>query len=169
MRYKPDVKAVQTIDDADKALFELCTLESSIEQIDTQAEREIAQIKERAAVEGKALRERIKEITATLKAWATFNKKELFNKRKSIERPSGTIGYRKTPVTIKVSKDTVELLKKLGHADCVRVKEEVVKESLKDFTDEELAAVNASRKTKETFFCQTKREQVNQDMLSKTA
>jgi len=170
MRYKPEIKSIQTLEDADRALAELCTLESSIEKIDTLAEREIAKIKERAALEGKPLRERLKEISATLKAWATFHKRDLFKEgKKSIERPFGTIGYRKAPVTIVTSKDTVELLKKLGHADCVRIKEEVIKESLKEFSDEELASVNASRRSKEEFFCQTKREQVNQDMMSMSA
>lgn len=169
MRYKPEVQAIQTIDDADKALAELCGLEGKLEEIDTEAEREIAQIREKATTAGKPLREHIKELNATLKAWAAFHKKDLFKDHKSIERPFGTFGYRKSPARISISKDTIELLKKLGHEECVRIKEEVNKEALRDFTDEELAKVGASRKIKEEFFCQTKREQVNQDMLTKTA
>ncbi len=169
MRYKPEVQTIQTIDDADKALSELCGLEGKLEEIDQKAEREIAQIKERATASGKPIRERVKELNATLKAWAAFHKKDLFKERKSLERPFGTLGYRKSPVTISISKDTISLLKQLGRLECVRIKEEVDKEALRDFTDEELAAVGASRKSKEEFYCQTKREQVNQDLLTKTA
>ena len=50
MRYKPEIQPIQTIDDADRALSELCTLEVKLEDIDTKAEREIAQIKEKAAL-----------------------------------------------------------------------------------------------------------------------
>ena len=169
MRYKPEVQPIQTIDDADKALFELCELEGKLEEIDTKAEREIAQIREKVTTTGKPIRERIKELNATLKAWASFYKKDLFKEHKSIERPFGTFGYRKSPAKIVITKETIELLKKQGHLDFVRIKEEVDKEALRDFTDEELAAVGASRKIKEEFFCQTKREQVNKDMITKSA
>lgn len=169
MRYKPEIQPIQTIDDADKALSELCGLEGKLEEIDTKAEREIAQIRERATAVGKPLRERVKELNLTLKAWAAFHKKDLFKERKSLERPFGTFGYRKSPAKIVTTKETIDLLKKLGHTECVRIKEEVDKEALRDFTDEELAAVGATRKIKEEFFCQTKREQINQDMITKSA
>ncbi len=170
-RYKPELQQIQSIEDADRVLLDLRTYESQLERIDADAEREIAKIKEKASAQGKTIRERIKELTATLKAFSDFHKKDLFLTRKSVERPFGVFGYRKNPDKISVSKDTIQRLKDLGRADCVRVKESVNKEALRDFTDEELAAVGAVRKPskKEDFFCQTKRDQVNQDMVSRTA
>jgi phage host-nuclease inhibitor protein Gam len=170
-RYKPDLQQIQNIEDADKVLLELRTYETQLERIDADAEREIATIKEKASARGKTLRERIKELTATLKAFSDFHRKDLFLTRKSVERPFGIFGYRKNPDKIAVSKDTIQRLKDIGRADCVRIKETVNKEALRDFTDEELAAIGAVRKSskKEDFFCQTKRDQVNQDMISQTA
>ncbi len=170
-RYKPDLRPIQSIDDADKVLLELRNYEAQLERIDADAEREIAKIKEKASAQGKTIRERIKELTATLKAFADFHKKDLFQTRKSIERPFGIFGYRKNPDKISISKDTLQRLKDLGRMDCIRIKESVNKEALREFSNEELAAVGATRKPSkaEEFFCQTKRDQVNQDMISRTA
>lgn len=168
-RYKPDLQPIQSIEDADRVLSELRGFESQLEKIDAEAEREIAKIKEKATSAGKSIRERVKELTATLKAWSDFHKKDLFKDRKSLDRPFGTFGYRKSPEQITITKDTIRLLKEIGRSDCVRIKEEVNKEALREFTDEQLAQVGAARKSKEEFFCQTAREQVNQDMLSQSA
>jgi len=168
-RYKPNVNEIQSLDDTDRILKEMCGLESEIERIDSEGDRKIAEIKAKTAEAGKAMRERVKELSASLKAYSDFNKGTLFKERKSIERSFGTFGYRKTPPKVETSRDTVELLERLGMAQYVRVKKEVDKEALLNLDDEELAKVDAARKSKEEFFVVPKREQVNKDLLEKSA
>lgn len=165
-RYKPNVLALKTLDDVDKVLQELCELESRIEQIDAEGDAKIAKIKEEMVAAGKPLRERVKELTGTLKAFADYHKHELFKDRKSIERAFGTIGYRKTPPSISVSRHTVELMEKLGLTSYIRVRKEPDKEAMLELDDDTLAQVEAVRKSREEFFVQPKREQVNKDLLA---
>ncbi len=164
-RYKPNV-ALKNLDDVDKVLQELCTLESKIEQIDAEGDAQIAKIKEDMAKQGKPLRERVKELTGALKAFADYHKQELFKDRKSIERAFGVIGYRKTPPSISVSKHTIELMERLGLQSYIRVRKEPDKEAMLELDDETLAQVEAVRKSREEFFVQPKREQVNKELLA---
>lgn len=160
---------LKTLDDADKTLQKLCEIESQLETIDNTADEEIAQIKERAATEGKLLREQHKANIAALEAYAAYYREELFKDRKSLERPFGTFGYRKAPDAIHVSKETAELLKQAGLEEYLRVKVEPDKEAMLALTDETLAEVRASRRSREDFFIETKREQVNQDLAKQGA
>jgi len=168
-RYKPTMNVIENLEDAYRVLQDLCALESAIERIDADADKDIAKIKERAAVAGKELRDRVKEQTATLKAFCDYRKGDLFKDRKSLECAFGAFGYRKNPPSISTAKDTVELLDKLGLSQYVRVRREADKEAMLSLTDETLAQVDAVRKSKEEFFVQPKREQVNKDLLEKSA
>lgn len=165
-RYKPDVNELKTLEDADRVLKELCELETRIERVDADGDARIAKIKEEMAKNGKPLRERVKELTASLKAFSDYHKGEIFKDRKSLDRAFGVIGYRKSPPSISTSKNTVELLKKLGFHEYVRVREEADKEAMLAMDDDQLSQVEAVRKSREEFFVQPKRETVNKDLLA---
>jgi len=165
-RYKPDVNELKTLDDADRVLKELCELEAQIERIDSDGDARIAKIKEDTAKYGKPLRDRVKELTATLKAFSDYHKGEFFKEKKSLDRAFGIIGYRKTPPSISTSKNTVDLLKKLGMKEYIRVREEADKEKMLSLDDDQLAQVEAVKKSKEEFYVQPKRETVNKDLLA---
>ena len=160
---------LKTLDDADKTLQKICEIESQLEAIDNTADKEIARIKERAAVEGKALRDQKKANISALEAYAAYYREELFKERKSLERPFGTFGYRKAPDSIQVSKETADLLKQQGLDLYLRTKIEPDKEAMLSLSEDTLALVRASRKSKEDFFIETRREQVNQDLAKQGA
>ena len=160
---------LKTLDDADKTLKELCEIEAQLETIDNAADEEIAKIKERAATEGKLLREKHKARIAALEAYAGYYREELFKDRKSLERPFGTFGYRKAPDSIHVCKETADLLKQHGLDQYIRVKIEPDKEAMLSLAEDTLALVRASRRSKEDFFIETRREQVNQDLTKQGA
>ena len=168
-RTKSNGLILKTLDDADKTLQRLCEIESQLEIIDNKADEEIAQIKERTATEGKLLREQKKANIAALEAYAAYNREELFKERKSLERPFGTFGYRKAPDSIHVTKETADLLRQQGLKQYLRVKAEPDKEAMLSLPDDTLALVGASRRSKEDFFIETKREQVNQDLAKQGA
>jgi phage host-nuclease inhibitor protein Gam len=163
-RYKPAVGKIKTIEDANLALKEIGLLEHQLAVIDGEANKEIATIKEKCAKEGEGLRGRIADLSALLGAYAEYNRAELFKDRKSVELSFGSFGYRKS-TAISVKKTTLELLKKLGLARYVRIKEEADKEAMAELDDETLAQVDAVRKVKDAFFCEANREEVNKELL----
>lgn len=56
--------------------------------------------------------------------------------------------------------ETLARLKEKGLRDCIRVKEEVDKEALRDYPDEVLEAVGVTRKVEDTFFVEIDRARV---------
>lgn len=165
-RYKPNTGELQKLEDVDRALKELCGLEAEIERIDSEAEKQIAVIKAKTAEAGKGLRERVKEISATIKAFCDYHKNEYFKDKKSLNLSFGTIGYRMTPPSISITKQTLTLMKQLGLVGYIRVKEDVDKEALLSLDDETLSQIEAVRKQKNEFFIQPKREQINKNLLA---
>jgi phage host-nuclease inhibitor protein Gam len=163
-RYKPTVGKIKTIGDADLALKEIGLLEYQLEAIDGEANKEIAAIKEKCAKEGEGLRSRIADLSALLGAYAEYNRAELFKDRKSVELSFGSFGYRKS-TAISVKKTTLELLKKLGLARYIRIKEEPDKEAMAGLDDDTLVQVDAARKVKDAFFCEANKEEVNKELL----
>jgi len=168
-RTKSNEMTIKSLEEADFILKEMCELESKIEEIDNEANEQIAQIKETAAKEGKPLRDRYKSCVKAMEAFARYFRGEFFKDKKSLSRTFGTFGFRKAPDSISVTKDTADLLQKHGLDEYVRTKIEPDKEAMLSLDDETLATVGAARKQKEDFFVETKREQVNQDQLKKSA
>ncbi len=168
VRYKPKVDKLETVKDVNTALREIGLLERELEQIDAGAQKEIAEIKGRAAKKGEPIRAKIIEVTAKIGAYAEYNKDELFKDRKSLDLTFGAFGYRKS-TSIGIKKTTIELLKKLNLARYIRLKEEADKEAMVELDDETLAQVDAVRKVKDEFFVQANREEVNKDLLKASA
>ncbi len=155
---------IKSLDDANVALAEIGRLTLQIEAIDGKATEKIGKIKEDAAIKGKEARERIQEIESALSLYADYNKAELFKDRKTIPLSYGEIGFRlSTKVSIK--RTSLELIKKLFPGKGIRIKEEVDKEQLNDWSDEELAQVDAAKVAQDTFFYVVNRDEVNKDLL----
>jgi phage host-nuclease inhibitor protein Gam len=155
---------IKSLDDANLALAEIGRLTMQLEAIDGKAAEKIGKIKEEAAKKGEEARNRIKDIENALTLFAEYNKGELFKDKKTIPLSYGIIGYRlSTKISIKHS--TLELLKKLFGGKGVRIKEEVDKEQLKDWDDADLAQVDAAKVTKDTFFYEVNRDEINKELI----
>jgi len=167
-RYKPTPERLENLEDANDVLRNLGLLEREIENIDAEAQKQIGEIKAAAAKQGEPLRKRIAEMTGKIQVYADYNKADLFRDRKSVDLTFGTFGYRKS-TSISVKKTTVDLLKKLGLVRFLRIEEQPDKEAMKEMDDESLAMVDAVRKTKNAFFCEPNREEVNKDLLKQAS
>jgi phage host-nuclease inhibitor protein Gam len=163
-RLKPNVKKIESLEDANLTLREIGLLERELEVIDGSAHKQIAEIKTAAVNEGKPVRKRIADLSALLGAYAEYNRADLFRDRKTVQVSFGVFGYRKS-TSISVKKTTVALLKKLGLEKYVRVKEEADKEAMAALDDETLAQADAVRKVKDDFFCEADKEEINKDLL----
>jgi phage host-nuclease inhibitor protein Gam len=160
------VGKIETLEDANNVLKEIGLLEREIESIDSEAHKQIAEIKAEAEKKGKPVRKRIADLAALLGAFAEYNREELFKDRKTVSLSFGSFGYRKT-TAISVKKTTVELLKKMGLLQYVRVKEEPDKEAMAALDDEALSQVDAVRKVKDDFFLEADKEEINKELLKK--
>jgi len=163
-RHKPQVGQIKTLDEANMALKEIGILEKELEAIDSEAHKQIAEIKTDAAKQGEGIRKRITENATLLGAYAEYNKSELFKDKKSIQLTFGSFGYRKS-TSISIKKTTLELLKKLKLTKYILIKEEPSKEALADMDDDTLHQVDAVRKIKDDFFCEADKEEVNKELL----
>jgi len=168
-RTKSNEMTLKTLEEADKVLQEMCEIEAGIEAIDSEADGQIARLKETAAASGKPLRDRYKSCVKALEAYARYFRGDLFKDRKSMERHFGSFGFRKAPDSITVTKETAELLKKLGLDQYTRIKIEPDKEAMLSLDDATLEKVQAARRQKEDFFVETKRELVNQELAKRSA
>jgi phage host-nuclease inhibitor protein Gam len=163
-RLKPNVKKIESLEDANLTLREIGLLERELETIDGDAHKQIAEIKTAAVKAGKPILKRIADLSALLGAYAEYNRAELFRDKKTVQVSFGVFGYRKS-TTISVKKTTIGLLKKLHLEKYIRVKEEVNKEAIAALDDESLRQVDAVRKVKDDFFCQADKEEINKDLL----
>jgi phage host-nuclease inhibitor protein Gam len=158
------VEKIDTLDQANLVLKEIGLLEKELEGIDSEAHKQIAEIKADAAKQGEAIRKRIADNSALLGAYAEYNKAELFKDRKSVQLSFGSFGYRKS-TSISIRKTTLNLLKKLNLINCILVKEEPSKDAMAELDDETLAQVDAVRKVKDDFFCEADKEEINKELL----
>jgi phage host-nuclease inhibitor protein Gam len=163
-RLKPNVKKIESLEDANLTLKEIGLLERELESIDGDAHKQIAEIKTAAVKAGEPIRKRIADLSALLGAFAEYNRAELFKDKKTVQVSFGIFGYRKS-TSISVKKTTLELLEKLGMDKYIRVKKEPDKEAMADLEDEALAQVDAVRKVKDDFYCEADKEEINKDLL----
>jgi phage host-nuclease inhibitor protein Gam len=168
-RTRSNEMTIKSLEEADFILKEMCEIEARIEAIDNEAHEEIAKLKEKAATEGKPLRDRYKSCVKAMEAYARYFRGEIFKDKKSLDRAFGIFGFRKAPDSISVSKETAELLQKFGLKKYIRTKIEPDKEAMLSLDDETLTKVGAAKKQKEDFFVETKREQVNQELVKLSA
>ncbi|MDR2759556.1 MAG: host-nuclease inhibitor Gam family protein, partial [Spirochaetaceae bacterium] len=77
-RLKPNVKKIESLEDANLTLKEIGLLERELETIDGDAHKQLAEIKTAAVKAGEPVRKRIADLSALLGAYAEYNRAELF-------------------------------------------------------------------------------------------
>lgn len=168
-RVKPQIQGmiIENIDEADRALQELCEISREVELINLEGNEKIDAVKADMQVRALPLNQRAEVIGAALNAFAIGNKKELFKKEKSRELNFGTIGFRASTKIKTASKvkweNVLERLKEHELIDFIRVKEEVDKEKLKKAETSVLETVGCQVLTEDTFFYELDKEKVVQN------
>ncbi len=165
-RVKPQIQimTITSIEDADKALQELCELSREIDLINLDGQDRIDAIK--ADMQAKALpvTQRKEILEASLTAFSLGNKKELFTKEKSKILNFGTIGFRSSTKLKTASKikweQVLEKLKEKSLVDYIRTKDEVDKEKLKKADSNLLTEVGCQIITEDVFFYELDKEKV---------
>lgn len=167
-RVKPQIQimTISSIDEADKALQELCEISREVELINLEGNEKIDSVKAEMQAKALPLNQRAEVIGAALNAYALGNKKELFAKEKSKALNFGTIGFRASTKIKTMSKvkweDVFARLKENSLLDFIRIKEEVDKEKLKKADSSMLELVGCQVVTEDTFFYELDKEKVVQ-------
>ena len=160
---------IRNLKQADHVLYDIAGIQSELEKIDTDADKEIAEIKEKASIAGEGLRNRLVQLEQALLLYAEYHKEDLFAEKRSVGLSFGKLSFHhSTRISIKgrpENKSTLFLLKKLFKGKAVRLKEEVNKDELKDWPAEKLAQINAKREEQDNFSYETDRQAVNEGLL----
>lgn len=188
-RYKPENGKIESIEDVEQAFTEIRKAETELFKIDSSADVQCAKIREKAASDGEKFRNIINSAVAKIQAFADYNKDELFDKTKSVELENGIFGYRQS-TKVSVKKTTLELLHNLINTktlqlkettdkeekaklkedlaklnDCVKIEEKLQKKAIGELSDTDRAEIGAVKIIEDQFFCETKKEEVNQNLL----
>jgi len=166
-RSKPRALVIADLKQADAALTELARLERDLAEIEAGMNEKVDQIKTAAGNRAAPLQARRKELGAALATFGELNKTELFGRRRSLERPHGVIGFRRSTKLLTLPKLTLamvlEKLKDYGFDDAVRVKEAVDKEAMRDWPEQKLETVGMRRVSKDEFFIEVKTEELKEE------
>lgn len=189
-RYKPESAGkIESIADVEEAFVEIRHAESELFKIDASADVQCARIREKAAEDGAKYRTVINGAVARIQAYAEYNREELFSKSKSLELENGTFGYRQS-TKVSTKKTTLELLHELINTktlmfkeatekeekaklkedlaklnDCVKVEEKLQKKAIGELSAADMLAIGAAKIVEDQFFCESKKEEVNQNLL----
>ena len=165
---KPPAVVINSLEQADEVLREMCQCARAIEIVQSEMNATIDKAKAEAKELAATSQARLAELEASLAAYASYQSAELFKSRKSLSLVFGTFGFRKSTEIKPASKSTwasiLEKVKSLGLTQAVRIKEEVNKETLQEWPDERLEAVGARRVSEDKFWCE-----VDQAALENTA
>lgn len=157
----PVLKSWDEVDDTMKQLLEA---QSCIDQIEINMNREIAEAKEKAAKLAEPAQSRIKKLEVYIKDFVTDHRSELNGKSRKLN--FGSTGFHLTKHLI-VPKGTenavLAKLHQLGLLDCIRGKETVNKEVLKQKAPEIISETGAYVNTKDDFWYE-----LDQDKLQRS-
>lgn len=140
-----------TWEDVDQALKELAFIDRDLRLIDGDVNETIDRLKTEAKAQAKPLQDRKTALELAMKEFCEANRAE-FAKIKTRQLVFGSVGFRQsTKIIVKRVADTLQALKDLGLAQCIRIKEEIDKEAMKTLPAETLAEVGAGVKVENTF------------------
>lgn len=143
--------AFQTWADVDQALRQIGEIERDLFLIEGDTNESIDRLKETAKAQAKPYLDRKTALELAMKEFCETHRAE-FAKIKTKQLVFGSVGFRlSTRVLIKRVADTLQALKDLGLMHCIRLKEEIDKEAMKQLPAETLAEVGAGLKTENAF------------------
>jgi len=166
-----DKMKLRSIKEVEQVITELAKIEHAIAKKEAQMNAQLTLVRESfeiATAEQNSERKLYKE---ALETWATGSRL-MFQKCRSIEFPSGKLGFRINPPKVVLLnkkynlKTALELLKRLFKPSYIRTKEEIDKEkilsdySAKILNDESLAAAGLRVEQEEQFFVEINFEEL---------
>ena len=145
-RVRIESAKLKSWEDVSLNLKEIGECQLAIEGIEAALNEKISDLKLEAAVQAKPYQETIKKLELEVKEFTEENKVDIKGKTKFLD--FGKVGFRQsTKIIIKSIQAVLSGLKARKMVDCITVTETVNKDRLREYPDEVIAAVGASKKT----------------------
>ena len=146
----------------DDALREIGQIDRELGLIESGQNAEIDRLKNSAKEQAKPLLARKAVLELAMKEFCEARRAE-FTRAKSKKLTFGNVGFRlSSKVVIRRVADTLQALKDLGLSHCIRQKEELDKDAMKNLSTETLAEVGASLKTDNAFGYEVDQERLKE-------
>lgn len=153
---------LESWDQVDDNLFQIGMIDREVGLIEASANEEIDRIKAKSKEAAAPLFDKKAGLELAIKEFCEANRAE-FAKVKTKALTFGSVGFRQsTRIIVKRVVDTLQALKDLGLTTCIRVKEDIDKEAMKNLSSETLAEVGAGLKTQNTFGYEINQEKVGE-------
>ena len=147
-------------DEVDGALRDIAEIDRQLGMLQAAHDEAVDKLKETAKEEAEPLQHRRASLEAAMKDYCQANRQEFLTSKTKV-LAFGNVGFRlSTKVVVKNVGDTLQLLKSLGLHGCVRIKEELDKEAMRNLNQETLANVGAALKTENAFGYEVKRDEL---------
>ena len=139
-------------DQADQALRRLGEIERDLAQRKNAAEESIKKVRDRAKLREEPLKAEKKGLTARLEAWAKTDRKTWGGK--SIKTKHGVLGFRNSSKLklVKKAEVVLENLRARKLTNCIRTKDAVNKDLVKQLDPEVIKAVGCKLAPKDEFY-----------------
>ena len=154
------ITTLKTYEDADRALRRIGELDRDIELSNIASQEAVDLVKDGHKVYCEPRRAEIADLERQLKEFATSRRADFADVR-TRELTFGSIGFRRsTSIVMAKVADTLAAVKALGLIQCLRVKEELDKEAMRDLPTETLTNIGAALQTKDAFGYEIKRDAI---------
>jgi len=166
-RTKPQPLIIANLDQADEALRQLAEITREKAIIEATLNEQVDELKAAAKRQMDPLAASRKRLEDALGVFGTQHKDELFpNRKRHQELAFGLIGFRRATSLRLLAKKTwgsvLERLEALGFTTAIRVKREVDKTAMADWSDEQLETVGVRREQVDEFYLELKQEELPQ-------
>ena len=150
---------VESREDADRALLRLGEIARARERAKARCEESIKRARERRKESEAPLEAEAKELARALEAWAKRDRKR-WGKARSLRLRHGRLGWRQSTSLrlLKRAETVIQLLKAHGLGECVKVRESVNRELLRQLDEETVRSVGAKLVRRDAFFAEPARE-----------
>ncbi|MEW6670200.1 MAG: host-nuclease inhibitor Gam family protein [Thermodesulfobacteriota bacterium] len=146
----------------DDCLRQIGVIDRKVGLMEAAANEDIDKIKARSKALAAPLLEKKAGLELAVKEFCEANRSE-FAKVKTRVLTFGSVGFRQsTRIIVKRVADTLQALKDLGLSSCIRIKEELDKEAMKNLSTETLAEVGAGLKTQNAFGYEINQERIKE-------
>lgn len=149
------VMKIRDLQQAEGAMAEYARLALTLKSLEVKESEAIIAIKARGEEERLPVQNRLAELEAGLKTFATMNRAAVFGDKQSVELTFGALEFRKSTKTVQIAgvspADTLEKVKMLGFLEAVSIREKLNVEAMENWTDEKLALIGRRRVQRESF------------------
>jgi len=157
----PDALQLKSWGEVNSALKGIAQAEIELTKIEGDLNEQINAAKDAAAMAAAPLQRQLDNLAKQVKQFADLHREE-FGKAKSKRLTFGEIGWRASS-SISLPKDqaqVIEHLRKNGMEDCIKSKESINRDQLKQYPETEIIRCGATVKHKDEFWLETDKQQL---------